>query len=345
MHLSEEAQLLEKQHIVLSTLEHLAGLQRDTFEVLEAIKSSEAFGYRRRAVLHPIEGTLGFFERNTHSRIPVERCIALTEPLADFPGRLPALLGTSTLKELAEVRLLECEGRVSLSLHFKAQLRERHRNVIQSILRSGLIDGGVLVPGEGKGQVELIGSPVLEEEGVLHRPDGFAQANAQVNRRLVQQAVDCLDVHSSDSVLELYAGNGNFTFRLAPLAAQIVAVESSGLSVSLAQQAALARRVSNVRFMQGDSEKAAMGMVREAKRFDRLLVDPPRSGAPGIAQWASGLLVERVVYVACDPSSLARDAKGLVAAGYAPLALQVFDLFPQTHHVEAVMTFSRQKQN
>ena len=82
-------------------------------------------------------------------------------------------------------------------------------------------------------------------------------------------------------------------------------------------------------------------MVREGERFERLLVDPPRSGSPGVGRWAAGLLVERVVYVACDPTSLARDAKELVARGYQPLALQLFDLFPQTHHVEALMVFSR----
>lgn len=298
-------------------------------------------GYRRRAVLHPVGAALGFHGRGTHQRVEVARCPALTAPLADFPAQLARRLGANTLKELEEVRLLECEGRVAVSLHFKAQLRPRHRDAVNLALRDGIIDGAILQPGGGKGQAELLGNPVLEEDGVLHRPDGFAQANVAVNRRLVQAAVELLELRAADRVLELYAGNGNFTFRLAAAARQVVAVESSGLSVALAQQATLKSGVSNVRWVQGDSEAIAEGLVTEAARFERLLVDPPRSGAPGVARWAAGLLVERVVYVACDPTSLARDAKELIARGYRPLALQLFDLLTQTHHVEALMAFSR----
>jgi 23S rRNA (uracil1939-C5)-methyltransferase len=341
MHLREEAQLLHKQEIVLSALEHLGGVDRAAFELLPTVKSGDALGYRRRAVLHPVNGALGFHGRGSHERVEVTRCPALTAPLSDFPARLSTLLGANTLKELEEVRLLDCEGRVAVSLHFKAQVRPRHREAIALGLRDGLIDGAILQPGEGKGQAELVGDPVLEEDGVLHRPDGFAQANVAVNRRLVQAAVELLELRATDRVLELYSGNGNFTFRIAASVTQVVAVESAALSVALAQQAALRRSIANVRFVQGDSEKIASGLVSEGARFERLLVDPPRSGAPGVGAWASGLLAERVVYVACDPTSLARDAKELVARGYRPLALQLFDLFPQTHHVEALMALSR----
>lgn len=341
MHLQDEAQLEHKQEIVLSTLEHLGGVERTSFELLPTMRSGESLGYRRRAVLHPVGGALGFHGRASHVRVEVARCPALTRPLADFPALLAARLGANTLKELEEVRLLECEGRVAVSLHFKAQIRPRHREALELALRDGILDGAILQPGEGKGQAELLGEPVLEEDGVRHRPDGFAQANVPVNRRLVQATVELLELRPADRVLELYSGNGNFTFRVAPSVAQVVAVESAALSVALAQQAALKRAVTNVRFVQGDSEKIADGLVREGARFERLLVDPPRSGAPGVGRWASGLLCERVVYVACDPTSLARDAKELVGRGYKPLALQLFDLFPQTHHVEALMAFSR----
>ncbi len=86
----------------------------------------------------------------------------------------------------------------------------------------------------------------------------------------------------------------------------------------------------------------AKGLVRESERFDGVLLDPPRTGAPGIARAGpSALQVERLVYVACDPAALARDAKELVGQGYAPEALQLFDLFPQTRHVEAVLLLRR----
>lgn len=341
MHIEEATQIELKQELVLSSIEHLGGLSRDSFELLPLVKSTAALGYRRRASLHPVGASLGFHGRGSHARVQVESCPALTAPLSDFPGRLAARLGANSLKELEEVRLLECDGRVAVSLHFRAQIRPRHRDVMMLALRDGMIDGAILQPGEGKGQAEVLGKPVLEDDGVLHRPDGFAQANAEVNRRLVQQAVELLEPRPADRLLELYCGNGNFTYRLAAAAAHVTAVESAALSVALAQQGALDRGLNNVRFVQGDSEKTAAGLVRENARFERLLVDPPRSGASGVGAWAAQLLVDRVAYVACEPTSLARDAKGLVAQGYRPLALQLFDLFPQTHHVEALMVFSR----
>jgi 23S rRNA (uracil1939-C5)-methyltransferase len=340
MHVREDTQLEQKQHIVLSALHHLAGLEADRFALLPTVTSSAVMGYRRRAVLHPVQGRLGFFGRRSHHRVVIDRCPALTRALESLPGQLSDALGPA-LKDVEEVHLLECEGRVAISVHLVAQPRAKHREGLELLVRNGKIDGAALVPGAGKGGVETFGRPALEEDGVLYRPDGFAQANAEVNRELVRQALELLDPGPSDKVLELYSGNGNFTFRLVARSAQVLAVESSAISVQLAQEASRKASVTNVRFIQGDCEKIAEGLVGEGARFDRLLVDPPRSGAPGVGRWASKLLVSRVVYVACDPASLARDTKELLREGYSPIALQLFDLFPQTRHIETVMAFGR----
>jgi 23S rRNA (uracil1939-C5)-methyltransferase len=250
-------------------------------------------------------------------------------------------LGTA-IKDIEEVRLLECESRISLSVHLKGPVRAKVPEALEPLIREGLIAGALLLPGESKGAIVTLGSPVLEDAGLFHRPDGFAQANAAVNDAMVARCVEWLELSKrSQSVLELYSGNGNFTFAMAADAAQITAVESSAVSVQLAQQAASARGIVNVRFVQNDAEKSADGLVREGARFDRMLLDPPRSGAPKVGTWASRLLATKVVYVACDPASLARDAQALVGQGFRATSLQLFDLFPQTPHIEAVMAFSR----
>jgi 23S rRNA (uracil1939-C5)-methyltransferase len=340
MHLSEDEQVTWKESVVVSTLAHLGGVPPGAYERLPTVRSPRALGYRRRATLHPAQGRLGFFGKRSHTRVAIDECPALTDSLSRLPQVLADALGPSA-RELDEARLLECEGRVSVSLHAKAQPRPRHRQALEALVRDGVIDGGVLVPGEGKGAPETVGEATLEEDGLLHRPDGFAQANAEVNRALVRHAVELLDLSGGERVLELYAGNGNFTFPIASRAASVVAVESAGVSVMLAQAAARARGVANVRFVQGASERIADGLVQEAERFDRLLLDPPRAGAAGVGRWAARLLIPRVVYVACDPAALARDAAELAAHGLRPLALQVVDLFPQTRHVECVMAFAR----
>lgn len=340
MHVDEAAQLLNKEQIVRSALEHLGQIGAEQYEFLPTVGSTAPLGYRRRAVLHPVNGRLGFFGRRTHSRVEVERCPALTSHLEALPGTLATAFSTA-LKEVEEVHLLECEGKVAVSVHLQGQVKAKHREALEAIIRDGLVDGAVLLPATGKGGPEVFGSPTLEEGGVLHRPEGFAQANAQVNRRLVHQAIELLDLTGTESVLELYSGNGNFSFRLAERASLVVAIESSAISVQLAQDAIRRQKLERLRLMQGDCVKVVDGLVREGQRFDRVLLDPPRTGAAGIGRWAAKLLAARVVYVACDPAALARDASELVNAGFQPVALQLFDLFPQTHHIEAVMAFSR----
>lgn len=340
MHLTEEVQHQHKEQIVVSALEHLGGVGRDRYELEPFVSSPMPYNTRRRAVLHPVKGRLGFFGRRSHTHVEVELCPALTPPLESLPGELADAFG-SALKDVDEVALLEVGGAVAIALTSKGALRPKHREVAHALIRDEAVAGVVLVPGAGKGPSELLGEPVLEAGGVLHRPDTFAQANADVNEDLVAHAVAELEAGPDDAALELYSGNGNFTFPLAAAARTVLAVESSTVSLALAQQAARRQGFTNIRFVQGDCEKAAAGLVKEGKRFDRLLLDPPRTGAPGIGEWASKLLASRVVYVACDPGALARDAAELLAQGFEPVSVRLFDLFPQTRHVEVVMSFSR----
>jgi len=341
MHLEEGAQLRAKEEIVRSTLSHLGGVDLEQLVIHPSFASPKAIGYRRRATLHPVQGRLGFFGRRTHERVVVDVCPALTAPLQHLPGLLSDSLGTA-IKDIEEVRVLECESQLSISVHLKGPLRPKVTDAIEPLIREQLISGAIIVPGENKGAPVLMGAPILDDRPVFHRPDAFAQANREVNEALVAACLEALQLSGArQSVLELYSGNGNLTFALAAEAKQVTAIESSALSVQLAQKAAARLGASNIRFVQSDAEKSADGLVREGARFDRLLLDPPRAGAPKVGTWASRLLVSRVVYVACDPASLARDAASLRAQGFRAESLQLFDLFPQTNHIEAVMAFSR----
>ncbi|MBL9037814.1 MAG: class I SAM-dependent RNA methyltransferase [Archangium sp.] len=334
----EAAQLRFKEAMVVSTLAHAGGIASEGYTLLPAVGGQPGLGVRRRATLHPVGRELGFFGRRSHLRVPVSSCPALTPPAQSLPSLLASALGTS-LKDIEEVRILESDARLAVSVHTTSAPRPKLRESLQKLVDERLLASAIIVPPDANAHSEVMGAAALEEEGVFLRPDAFTQAHQALNRQLVAHAVDVLEVEKKHTVLELYSGNGNFTFPLAARAAEVLAVESSPVSVALAQRGA--RRFSNVRLMQIDAEAAMKGLMRESKRFDRLFVDPPRAGCPPIADWASRLLVERVVYVACDPTSLARDAKRLAAAGFRPESLRVFDLFPQTHHVEAVMSFAR----
>ena len=158
---------------------------------------------------------------------------------------------------------------------------------------------------------------------------------------LVASALDLLGPERADRVLELYCGVGNFTFALAGLGGSVTAVETSAVALGLAQRSVRESRTANVRLVQGEALKVAQGLASEGSKFNRLLLDPPRTGAPGVGALARGLKADRVVYVACDAASLARDAKELRAESVELEAVQLVDLFPQTHHVEVVAAFAR----
>jgi 23S rRNA (uracil1939-C5)-methyltransferase len=345
LELAEPAQRAAKQEIVLSTLEHLGHLSRDRFTVRPLLVAPKEYGYRRRAVLHFAKGALAYFGRRSHERVPVSECGALTPVLATLPGKLSPLLKPLS-KDAEEVHLLAEAGKASFAAMLTGPVTARHVEAAEATVRTLRLEGAVLVPKEGSPR--LIGKPALRSLSPLRpevplflRPDAFAQAHAEANVGLVTSALYELAPRETDTVLELYSGNGNFTFPLAATARSVLGVESSPVSVDLAQRSAREGGVANVRFVQGDARKVCDGLLSEGQRFDLCLADPPRAGAQGLARQVSALGVKRVVYVACDPASLARDAAGLVEAGYKPLALQVVDMFPQTHHVEAVMSFER----
>ncbi|MET0402462.1 MAG: methyltransferase domain-containing protein [Cystobacter sp.] len=343
LELSEPAQRAAKQEIVLSALEHLGHIKRDAFTVRPLLVAPWDFGYRRRAVLHPLKDELTYFGRRSHDRVPVSVCPALMPALAELPGKLGPLLKPLS-REAEEVHLLAEGQKAAFAVMLKGQVAPRFVEVAEAAVRALRLEGAVLVPKEGSPR--LIGKPVLRslsplvpEVPLFLRPDAFSQAHGEANVGLVTAAVQALAPRETDAVLELYSGNGNFTFSIAAVAASVLGVESSSVSVDLAQRSAREGRVANVRFVQGDSRKVCEGLIREDKRFDLALVDPPRTGAPGLARWLKPLGVKRVVYVACDPGALARDAAALAEAGYKPQVLQVVDMFPQTHHVESVMSF------
>ena len=333
-HVSEAVQRSQKVEIVLSALEHLGGFDRTALQLLPTVHGEKALGYRRRAVLHPVGRRFGFFGRGSHDKIEVDRCPALTEPLQALPGTLADALGTA-IKDVEQAHLIEAGGKVAISLHLKGPVKPKTRQKAEELTRAGL--GVVLVPSAGHS--ESFGKVELLDGEVRLRPEAFAQANAEVNAALVTGAVEALGLDGTQGVLELYAGNGNFTFAIARRAAQVLAVEASAISLQLAQKAAAG--VKNVRFVQGDALKILDGLAKEGQRFDAVLVDPPRTGAPGLGKLAARLSPKRLVYVACDPAALARDAEGLFSQGFRPVSLQLFDLFPQTRHVEAVLAMER----
>lgn len=174
-------------------------------------------------------------------------------------------------------------------------------------------------------------------------PMDFTQVNGNINRQMVQRALEWLDVGNEDQVLDLFCGLGNFTLPLAKFAKQVVGVEADEAMLIRGRENARRNDVENVAFFAANLQ-ADFTNERWAKDgFDKILIDPPRSGALDVVNHLAKFGSSKVVYVSCNPATLARDAGVLIEKGYRMLKAGVMDMFPHTTHVESIALFERVK--
>jgi 23S rRNA (uracil1939-C5)-methyltransferase len=302
-HVARAAQLEAKQAIVAGALRGLAGL------VVEPIAdAAPPYGWRRRARFHVAGGTVGLYAAGSHRVLPIDRCPQL-EPALE--AALRAVSAASPPDgELALVR--GHAGAVAVGV------ARAWRGAPALVGRAGIVG---VIAGDARH-----GEPVVEvEPGVWCGPWNFAQASAAGNAAVVAAARAALGP-GPGRLLELHAGAGNFTRGFA----------AEGWDVVASDVAAPARPPAA--FELGSAEAV---LARLAGPFDAIALDPPRAGAKealaGIARHAP----RAIVYVSCDPATLARDAAVLVAAGYRAERAWPVDLMPQTAHVEVVLRLER----
>jgi 23S rRNA (uracil1939-C5)-methyltransferase len=185
----------------------------------------------------------------------------------------------------------------------------------------------------------------LPEFGLVmpYRPTEFTQVNMAINRVLVSRAVHMLSPKPGERVGDFFCGLGNFTLPLARSGASVIGIESSKGLIERARQNALANNLPNAEFMVDDLFQMTPEKFAQLGRFDKLLIDPPRDGAMELVK----SLPEhngpgRIVYVSCNPATLARDAEVLChVKGYRLVAAGVANMFPHTAHVESIALFER----
>ena len=348
LHLRYDLQLQEKERGLVEALRRIGRLEPGSYPLRPVAPSPQPLRYRSRAKFHldAESERLVFFRRRSHEPVRVRECHLLEPGLDGLREAVGPALARVRLRP-REVALEWSEHAGRGAAHLRAvDVGEGARRRAADLLAALPSLAGLVLEGEGDGRrgrtLVLVGDPVLRHERVpgdpaaglaRSRPDVFQQANRKANARLVREALDMLNPDGLD-VLELFCGAGNFTGPLAARAASVSAVEGQGPSLDLAR-ADLGGR--NVRFFAGDSLAIASALGREGKRFGAVLLDPPRDGMKGLGPLLRDLAAPRAVYVSCDPATLARDVRGAVAAGYRVVAIQPLDMFPQTHHVEAIV--------
>jgi len=156
---------------------------------------------------------------------------------------------------------------------------------------------------------------------------------------MVATALAWLDIQPEDRVLDLFCGMGNFTLPLAKRAHSVVGVEGVAALVEKGRDNAVNNGLQNVTFFHENLEEDVTRQPWAAHGFDKILLDPARAGAPGVMQHIIKLAPKRVVYVSCNPATLARDSEALLAAGYQIQRLAMLDMFPHTGHLESMALF------
>ncbi|ANE55935.1 23S rRNA (uracil(1939)-C(5))-methyltransferase RlmD [Methylomonas sp. DH-1] len=192
------------------------------------------------------------------------------------------------------------------------------------------------------GAAEVVPSYSLVEQGVKFnfRPAMFTQVNYEINQKMVTRALAALELNRDDRVLDLFCGLGNFTLPLATLAGHVVGVEGDLPLVNHARENARLNNLQNVEFHAADLSKDVKDQPWSKQKFTKVLLDPSRAGAAEVLHNFKHWQPERIVYVSCNPSTLARDAGILVnELGYKLVKAGVMDMFPQTAHVESIALF------
>jgi len=351
-HLAHEAQVEAKQRDLLDKLQRIGKTQPE--EILPPL-IGPVWGYRRKARLGakrvPKKGRVlvGFREKRSPYLADMGQCPVLHPAVGEHLLELSELIGSlSRPDRLPQIEVALGDETGALVFRHLDPLTEADRQALAGFgQRHGL---QIHLQPQGPDSVHPLWpqsprplSYRLPAFGLeLHfEPGDFTQVNAAINRQMVSRAVDLLQIDSSHRVLDLFCGLGNFTLPLARRAAEVIGVEGEAGLVARAQANARRNGLDNCRFHVADLT-TALGQAPWLGQVDRLLLDPPRSGALEIVQGLHKLQPQRMVYVSCDPATLARDTEEIVhRQGYRLLSAGIMDMFPHTAHVESMAVFER----
>lgn len=346
-HLAPEQQVLFKQKQLVDALARLGGVEA---EAIAAPVTGPVWGYRRRARLGaklvPKKGgvLVGFRERESPLLAAIESCAVLDPRIGTRLRELGALIGGLSLAAKVPQIEVACAGHGALVLRLMEEPTQADRAALLAFGAAHDLD--LYIQRGGPDSVKPLGevrtlrySPDGSDLQLEFAPNDFVQINGPVAQAMVRQALDWLAPRPGDTVLELFAGLGNFTAPLARGGARVTAVEGEAALVEHGRDN-LRRNGLEARWFRADLFQPDPHAPWLQDRYELALLDPPRSGAREILPALARTRPRRIVYVSCHPGTLARDAGILVKEhGYRLRRAGVMDMFPHTAHVESMALF------
>ncbi|MGA9421410.1 MAG: 23S rRNA (uracil(1939)-C(5))-methyltransferase RlmD [Rhodanobacteraceae bacterium] len=351
-HLSSGAQVAAKQRILRENFERIGKIEPESWL---APLTGQPWGYRRKGrlsvkwVAKKDRIVVGFRETNARFVADLASCHTLLPAVGRRIEALAGMIGTLEAKRaIAQIEIAAGDESVALVFRHLSPLSEVDRATLAAFGRSH--DLAILLQPGGPDSVQPLWPPTapvlsfrVEDIEFRFQPLDFVQVNAGMNRRMIARVLELLDPQPDDRVLDLFCGLGNFSLPIARRVAAVTGVEGDAGLVARARENADRNGIRNVEFVAAD-----LGVEQRAARFaqpaasDKMLLDPPRSGAATLLDYLPHEAIRRVVYVSCHPGSLARDAATLVKRhGFRLAAAGIMDMFAHTAHVESIALFER----
>ena len=366
-HMTYEEECRAKAQRVADALTRIGGLD---FPTVAITGSQKITGYRNKAQ-YPVglvkgKAQAGFFRQRTHEVVPVKQCLiqgkeadAAREIVVRWmqENKIP-VYDEKTHKGLVRhiyVRTARATGQVLVCLVINGDSIPQEKQLVNNLLTD--VDNLHTVclsihkkPGNavlGDKFVTLYGPGYIEDIlcGLRFRlsPRSFYQVNRDQAERLYEKAIEKAQLTGTETVLDLYCGTGTITLALSRHAKKVIGVEIIPAAIVDARENAVRNGVENAEFFCADASQAAKKFAEEGIHPDVIVVDPPRKG---IDQQVVDAMVtmapKRIVYVSCDPATLARDLRRLEEQGYKTMEAEALDMFPRCHHVESVACLSRE---
>ena len=360
-HMDRAEELDAKRQRVQDALRRIGG----SAVTVESIDGGEPLHYRNKSQ-YPVaaDGSVGFYRARSHQVVPVEQCL-IQKPQADKAAQAlrdyirtygVSCYDEKTRRGLVRYLYIRTNGAGQSLLCVLANGRKLpHEQELVALLRQAVPDAVGVVLGvntQPTGAVlgteyrTLWGADVLTDTlcGLTFRLSvpSFYQVNREMAEVLYDKAVEFAGLTGGETVLDLYCGAGTITQVMARHAGQVIGAEIVPEAIEDAKENAKRNNIANVAFFCGDASAVAADFAAKGLRPDVICVDPPRKGlTPEVVQAAAQMAPRRIVYVSCDPATLARDVKLFAQSGYEAVRAAAVDMFPGTANIETVVLLSK----
>ena len=352
-HLSSKNQINAKQSWLKSAFMGQAKIEPKKW--LQPLQV-ESWGYRRKArlgvryVAKKEKVLVGFRERKSSFITVMSRCEVLHPSLGDNLELLGECIGKLSIKKhVPQIEVAIAELDTILILRHLEPMTKGDESILKEYGdKLGITwyaqSGGLETIKPLNESVSLTYALPEHKIEMSFLPNDFTQVNFELNQKMINLAIELLDLNSEDEVIDLFCGLGNFTLPISRYVNKIVGIEGDRGLVERAKANADDNEITNASFYKADLFEDVSGFEWfRGQKYNKALIDPARTGAIEIVELLPKLSIERLVYVSCNPATLARDTARLIELGFSLMSAGVMDMFPQTAHVESIALFIRKK--